>query len=252
MLICKRPLILLASPVLLSLVCIGCGDGWERTEQLQFDDPIQHIEVNTGSGEIFVVAEADRERIEVEAVIRGYSTRLRWELDGETLRLTHRCPPGAVVCTVDWYVWVPQQSAEYLNFDLESGSGDIAVEHTFGNIRAATGSGDLWLDDTVGFTVELEAGSGDMQLLGCEADSIATITGSGDVEATLRGDPRHVALQTGSGDVRLTVPGDGYQLDLDTGSGDVDVDGLTHDPDGDSRISISTGSGDVAVIGKAG
>jgi hypothetical protein len=236
-------------PALLALCVLGC-EGPTRIEQLTFEDPIERVEVDSGSGEIIVVAEADREHIDVEAVIRGNDTRIEWAIEDGTLQLTHDCPPRSwSSCTVDWYVWVPRVAPAGIDLDLESGSGDIMVDDLIGSVRAATGSGDVRLHDTVGLVFDAETGSGDVTLTRCEADDVESFTGSGDVEVSLVSRPRRVALETGSGDATLTVPDGAYRLDLDAGSGHIDVHGLSQDSDADSLIQISTGSGDIAVHG---
>jgi hypothetical protein len=216
-------------PALLALSLLGCNDP-TRIEELTFDEPIEQLDVHSGSGDIIVVAEADRDHVDLEAVIHGDETRIEWTIEDGTLHLDHDCPVRSwSSCSVDWYLWVPKDA--HIDLDLVSGSGDIRVL------------------DTRGFAFDLETGSGDVTVERCEADDVEAFTGSGDVEASLSSRPRRVALETGSGDVRSTVPGGAYRLDLDTGSGDIDVHGLSQDPDAESLIQISTGSGDILVNG---
>jgi hypothetical protein len=243
---------ILTSPILLLALVAGC-DGPTRTEQLEFSEAISHIDVDTGAGDIVVVAESGREQIDVEAVIYGDRTRLRWSVEDGTLHLDHSCAAGIGACSVDWYVWVPLAATDeldlYLDLDLESGTGDIAVDELRGNLRASTGSGNVAVRDVIGFALDLDTGSGDVSLARCEADDIEAHAGSGNVDVSLSAKPRRVALGTGSGDVHLSVPAGDYQLNLDTGSGDIDVHGVVSDSDADSRLSLETGSGNIVVHG---
>ncbi len=107
------------------------------------------------------------------------------------------------------------------------------------NIAAATGSGDLTIDN-VGATLKAQTGSGSVHASGIQG--AATLgSGSGDVELRQSG-PGDVRAETGSGSVHLHGVNGG--LKASTGSGDIDVEGQ---PTTDWKLSTGSGSIQMAL-----
>ncbi|RZU39596.1 DUF4097 family beta strand repeat-containing protein [Edaphobacter modestus] len=107
------------------------------------------------------------------------------------------------------------------------------------NITAATGSGDLNIDN-VGATLKAQTGSGSVHASGIQG--AATLgSGSGDVELRQSG-PGDVRAETGSGSVHLHGVNGG--LKASTGSGDIDVEGQ---PTTDWKLSTGSGSIQMAI-----
>jgi hypothetical protein len=105
------------------------------------------------------------------------------------------------------------------------------------NIAAATGSGDLTVDN-VGATLKAQTGSGSVHANGIHG--AATLgSGSGDVDLQQIG-PGDVRAETGSGSVHLRGVNGG--LKASTGSGDIEVEGQ---PATDWKLS--TGSGSISM-----
>lgn len=164
-------------------------------------------------------------------------------------------------CKVDLVVKVP----ESLALNVRSGSGDISVQGTKGEIDFRTGSGSAELNvETAKLIGRL--GSGAAKVSGSIGDADVK-SGSGDIELSgLRGDAR---VDTGSGDMRLAfsaVPEKG-RLEIRTGSGDATVslpattkvltsfksgsgkiyNELGDSPDAPFVISAKSGSGDLSI-----
>ena len=151
--------------------------------------------------------------------------------------------------SVDVEVDLPAGSA----VDVKTGSGDIEATGLLGDVRAATGSGDMTFDEVA--AADVKSGSGDISLRAASRDAnvktgsgditvgsaggrLDLVSGSGDIE--LRRSDAEVRGKTGSGDLRIGASsGD---LELMTGTGDV-VLSAVHG----GRIKARTGTGDVTV-----
>lgn len=137
--------------------------------------------------------------------------------------------------------------------DIKTGSGDVTASGLLGEVRAATGSGDLTFHE-VG-EADLKSGSGDITLQSTSGDADIK-TGSGDVtvgtaggrldlvsgsgDINLRRSDAPVRAKTGSGDLRIGAStGD---LDLMTGTGDVTLAGVHG-----GEVRAKTGTGDVSI-----
>ncbi len=128
------------------------------------------------------------------------------------------------------------------NLDLQTGSGDVKLSRVSGDIRLQTGSGDVRARDISG-AVRGGAGSGDIELEETGSGDVDLHTGSGNI--TARGIHGAFHAEAGSGD----ITGEGTQTgtwDIRTGSGNVHVR-LPSDAAFDANISTSSGSLDVGA-----
>jgi putative adhesin len=118
-----------------------------------------------------------------------------------------------------------------------SGSGDLIVEGTHGNVDAQTGSGDVKLANLTG-EIRLQTGSGNIRARQISG-AVKGGTGSGDIEVdeTSSGD---IDLHTGSGNITARGVQGGFHGE--TGSGDVTAEGTQS-----GTWDIRTGSGNVHV-----
>ncbi len=102
--------------------------------------------------------------------------------------------------------------------DLKSGSGDLSVETAGGDVRVRTGSGDVSVG-TADRRVDATSGSGDISLRQCLGEAKAR-TGSGDLSVgSSTGD---LELVTGTGDISLAAV-QGGDVHARTGTGDVAI-----------------------------
>jgi hypothetical protein len=151
--------------------------------------------------------------------------------------------------SVDVEVELPASST----VDAKTGAGDVTAAGLLGEVRAATGAGDLTFHE-VG-SARLKSGSGDITLQSASGDLDAR-TGSGDItvgtgggrldltsgsgDISLRRSDAAVKAKTGSGDVHIGAStGD---LELTTGTGDVSLDGVHG-----GEVRARTGTGDVTI-----
>ena len=135
--------------------------------------------------------------------------------------------------SVDYEITVPANSS----IRSHSGSGDLVVEGTHGNVDLQTGSGDVRLTNLTG-DVHLQTGSGDVRAHSI-AGAVYGSTGSGDVEIEETGQG-NVDVHTGSGN--LTARGIHGGFRGEAGSGDITAEGTQTGP-----WEIHTGSGTVHV-----
>lgn len=196
----------------------------------------ERLRIDTGSGDVTVIGER-RADVRVEARVHHNmfhgDGRATVALRDGTLRLDGDCSLwtflGARECGTSFTVRVPRGTAVAV---LGGGSSDVRLDALSGPLDVQLGSGDVDVDAYRGTAVRATTGSGDVEL------------------RTLR-PPRRLLARTGSGDVEIVVPDVPYSVGVDTGSGDEDVQ-VTDDPTADRSIEVRTGSGDVSVFGLGG
>ena len=114
-----------------------------------------------------------------------------------------------------------------------SGSADVRLDGTYGDVKVTTGSGDVWVD--AARDASIGTGSGDVRLGLVSAAAVKT--GSGDIAVEhCRDDAR---LETASGDVRMSELGGRGRVS--SASGDVELSSVEGD------IHLKTASGDLTV-----
>lgn len=118
---------------------------------------------------------------------------------------------------------------------VASGSGDVHLEHT-DDVEVRTGSGDLTID-TVSGSCATKSGSADV-VIGSVAGDANVVTGSGDV--MINSVSGTLNVKSGSGDVMVKSGGDG--VDALAGSGDLVLGRVDH-----GRVKAKTGSGDIEI-----
>jgi RNA polymerase sigma-70 factor (ECF subfamily) len=173
-------------------------DVWrtEVSKVMAIAPTVESLAVNTGSGDIEVLASSNR-NLEIQARVRAQLDEVEsrelsqlfedhvdvTEEDG-TLKVEnrHRNQNG---WSIDFVLYVPQR----LPLNANTGSGDVTVRTGQGEINTNTGSGDVII-----------------ALANERVHSLNTNTGSGDVEVEVLSIEGGLSSNTGSGDVRLVVP----------------------------------------------
>jgi len=105
---------------------------------------------------------------------------------------------------------------------LQTGSGNIRARQISGSVKGGTGSGDVEVDEISSGDIDLHTGSGNITARGVQGGFHGE-TGSGDVtaEGTQRGDWE---IHTGSGNVHVRLPANAaFDADISTSSGSIDV-----------------------------
>ena len=135
--------------------------------------------------------------------------------------------------SVDYEISVPAETTVHTH----SGSGDLIVEGTHGNLDAQTGSGDVKLEKLTG-ELQLHTGSGNIRARNVSG-AVRGGTGSGDVEIE-EASAGDIDVHTGSGNITARGVHGGFHGE--TGSGDVTAEGTQT-----ASWEIHTGSGNVHV-----
>ena len=279
--------IVTAAAILSLTTAAFAGDTFQRT--LSLSGPAD-VYVSTGSGNIRVTPGSDNEVHIVGHIHASWSAF--GDVNAHISRIVENPPivqTGNAIhigessdrslfnnISIDYEVSVPASAA----LNVHSGSGDVEIDHVGRFLAASSGSGNVRAHGIHG-PVDLQTGSGDIEL---QADGVGDIkaktgsgsiringlngalyakTGSGDIEAggKLQGEGN---LSSGSGSVRLHLTPDAhFDLEASTGSGDIRIHfpGAPQQSDssrhhltapingGGQALEIRTGSGDIEVDG---
>jgi len=105
---------------------------------------------------------------------------------------------------------------------LQTGSGNIRAREVSGTVRGGTGSGDVEIEEAGSGDVDLHTGSGNITARGVHG-GFRGETGSGDVTAEGT-QSKDWEVHTGSGNVHLRLPSNAaFDADISTSSGSIDV-----------------------------
>lgn len=135
--------------------------------------------------------------------------------------------------SVDYEITVPAETA----VRTHSGSGDLIIEGTRGNVDLQTGSGDVKLRSLTG-EIRLQTGSGNVRAHEVSGPMKGG-AGSGDIEIEETGSG-DIDLHTGSGNINVRGIQGGFHAEA--GSGDITAEGTQS-----GNWEIRTGSGNVHV-----
>jgi DUF4097 and DUF4098 domain-containing protein YvlB len=150
--------------------------------------------------------------------------------DGNSIRIDY---VNAREISVDYEITVPEDST----VRSHSGSGNLTIEGTRGNVDLQTGSGDVKLSRVTG-EIHLQTGSGDVKAHGVSGP-VRGGAGSGDIEVEETG-AGDIDLHTGSGNV--TVRGMRGALHAEAGSGNITAEGNQT-----GAWELHSGSGNVQI-----
>jgi hypothetical protein len=267
-----RAILIRAGIAIAAAVLVASGAAFASTPQGTFDKTFQvsgpvDLEVQTRSGDVIVHSgpagsvsihgkifvgdhwlfgnrHADVSEIEQHPPLRQEGNSIR--IDYESTR----------DISVDYEITVPAETT----VRTHSGSGDLTIEGTHGNLDLQTGSGDIKLSRVSG-ELHIQTGSGNLRAREISG-SVRGGAGSGDIEVEETGSG-DVDLRTGSGNITAhgihgafhaeagsgDITGEGTQTgtwEIRTGSGNVHVR-LPSDAAFDANISTSSGTLDVGA-----
>jgi DUF4097 and DUF4098 domain-containing protein YvlB len=267
-----RAILIRTGIAIVAAVLVASGAAFASTPQGTFDKTFQvsgpvDLEVQTRSGDVIVHSgpagsvsihgkifvgdhwlfgnrHADVSEIEQHPPLRQEGNSIR--IDYENTR----------DISVDYEITVPAETT----VRTHSGSGDLTIEGTHGNLDLQTGSGDIKLSRVSG-ELHIQTGSGNLRAREISG-SVRGGAGSGDIELEETGSG-DVDLRTGSGNITAhgihgafraeagsgDITGEGTQTgtwELRTGSGNVHVR-LPSDAAFDANISTSSGTLDVGA-----
>lgn len=165
------------------------------------------LQVATGSGDVDLRTAAGDVNLETgsgDITVSGVNgSSLRLGTGSGNITLTDGKAPNVHVETGSGDIEATSSSGDDLSFETGSGNVHVALITTFRSVRIETGSGDVTLKvpPTLGAEVDLDTGSGDIDLggLSLQVRRIA----HDHVTGTLGDGKGRVSVETGSGDVHL-------------------------------------------------
>lgn len=157
-------------------------------------------------------------------------------VDDENWVLDHECRIDIVVAV-----------SKELPLRLSSGSGDIHVVGTRGDLDVKLGSGELMIKADIK-SINALSGSGNVSILG-STEKATVKAGSGNVSLDLNevAKSAQLSVQVGSGDVEILLPDNSLVAsETATGGGYVRND-FKNNPDAALKINAKSGTGDILI-----
>ncbi len=232
--------------LLLPLLALACSPQARLVES--WDDALpaegfDTLEVEVGTGDLFIEGLEDLEEIQVEVRVMTHRTSCEHDedaLDGLRYRLEEQADGSAhlqveldaehIGYSADVTVYAPARLA----LQVDDSSGDLTVR-SFASLELEDGNGDTDIEQ-IAADARITDGTGDLRVIGVGGELILD-DGNGDLE--IRDVAGPVLLEDGGGDLRLeSVAAD---VEIEDGNGDLDVYGVIGD------LRIRDGSGDIAV-----
>ena len=251
----------------LALSLTGCmrmfskGNAKAEVNTYEFEDKIDSVVIETTSFDVRIKKAAGNKTV----VILREADLLRHDVECKdgVLRIAKRKTEGAVnAVNIPLEIEVQLPKDKYPHIDINTGSGDIAVDADFtfddavyvassgdvfsevdvtGTLRSETGSGDQHISNVYGRSVEASSSSGDVTVSAVYGTDVSVKTSSGKAElrdVVIKG---KLNVNTSSGDVILSRC-DAAAITVRTTSGDVTGELLSG-----KEFSASTGSGSVRI-----
>ncbi|MFC2125668.1 DUF4097 domain-containing protein [Bacteroidota bacterium] len=195
---------------------------------------VSEITLNTGSGDLTLEkGSGNSVNVTVTHTYDEDDYEAKMRMSGSKLIMEEKFHASSMRGSSHWVIQMPDN----IEFDFNTGSGDLEISDITIEMDGNSGSGDIDLTDVNG-EFDMNTGSGDYVISNLSGE-FKVNTGSGDIkleesEGEFRGN-------TGSGDIKLsTVSG---SCNMNTGSGDVRVEGLRIK----EASKFNSGSGDVSV-----
>lgn len=237
---------------ILLIGALGIGVAFQRsdsTESFATSDPITVVDIETGVGDLEVVATATGGASYRRTASRWAGASFDEVVQGGVLHIRADCPSLAILgCDVSYRIEVPAAAM----LTLKSGSGSIDVVGGFtGPVRVETGAGPVEVRGPSG-PVSIRAGAGPLTASGLGSATVQAATGSGPISLTLTGSPPEVVVaETGSGPVDVNLPPGRYRVVADSGTNTVDI-GVETDGQAKAVVTAKTGAGPITVRPVAG
>lgn len=231
--------------LIVTIILLGLSS-LASAESKEFDlAGISEVEVDNGSGDISITA-VHSGKATVTATKRqfGEHCKLTIEKKGRTLFVgVEKAGVFKDDCEVDFDITAPKTAM----LDLDSGSGDIKVKGTSGDLNFNIGSGDLDVDADVK-KLEGKTGSGDVSIKGLTAGGTLK-TGSGEINLVYDVAPAlgELDIKTGSGGAEIIFPKNAtIRTSFMAGSGEL-INELGDTPNSKFKISMKAGSGSLHI-----
>jgi DUF4097 and DUF4098 domain-containing protein YvlB len=210
----------------------------------------RQLRIETGSADVRIIGERRRDvRVDTE-IHRGmfrndFEPRVELRQGGRRLQLDSDCSLMAHVGVGGCGASFTVYVPRGTTLAVNAGSGDVHLLGAASDVTVVASSGDVHTEDVAG-ALRVEASSGDVHVAGNRGGTLVVRTGSGDVHVHAVRAPRRLRVDAGSGDVHAAVPDVVYGVRVDTGSGDRNVT-VRQDPAAERTLRVLTSSGDASV-----
>lgn len=275
----KRLVAILSLCVLLAALLPSCswqvGYLYENADQYtaggaELAEPVKNLNIDWFDGEVRILTDtADTVRV-TETADGEISDRmrLRYWLDGDTLRVRYAAPvavlksfaTGGKVLTVTLpagteldqltvsaasaTVTTDQLTAEKVKITSSSGDVDVNASGDLKALEISTSSGNFHVTLEHAETVDWDSASGDLTVNARGIGQLTADSASGKIIVDLSETLGGAEIDTASGDVALALPeGAAFTAIVDTASGDFDCDFPTTSPSGKKNVYEVNGGG---------
>lgn len=193
----------------LQLPIVGFGSNYSsyNAGNGSTDKEIRNLDIDWASGEVHIIASESAEQISFEESYDGNEdARLRWVVDGETLKIRFRARNSLISfgsLNKKLTVTIPTSLAQHLD-----------------KVKIGTASAKVNVSGLQAGILDVDTASGRLELDG-SYEELSVDTASGSV--TFAGSCRKINIDTASGRIRLT-PGNLWEdIDIDTASGNIEL-----------------------------
>lgn len=219
-------------------------DTTER-DQRTFDPQAQRLTVDIGSGDL-VLRSGDGDQVQVNRTAQyGWRAPDVEESSGpDGVEVRADCS-GFFLFGCD--VDYEITVPDGFTVELRASSGNVEVRDvTVEQLGAEVSSGDLDLSGVDG-ALRLQASSGDITADGLRSLDVEAEASSGEIRLGFAEAPDRVNVRASSGDVEIALPEGPYQVNADTSSGDDEID-VAQDPNARRIVDVQVSSGDVQIV----
>jgi DUF4097 and DUF4098 domain-containing protein YvlB len=206
---------------------------------------ISKVEIKNGSGDVNITA-ASSGKATVTATKKQFGEHCKLTIDKKGKTLFVEVEKTGVFkddCEIDFDITAPKTVV----LDLDSGSGDLKVNGTSGDLSFNVGSGSVDVDAEVK-KLEGKSGSGDVSIRGLTTGGNLK-TGSGKINLVYNVAPAlgELDIKTGSGRAEIVLPKTAkVRTSFTAGSGEL-TNEFGDTPESKFRISMKAGSGDLQI-----
>jgi hypothetical protein len=217
---------------LVALAAWGFGTRRERVVSFDVRGTLQGVVLDLGEADVEVVRGTNTGQVAVQRTERyafDRTARASRGIDAGVLHVRSRCPVTVLhTCSAEYRVVVPDN----VPVDVRTTSGTVRLSDYHGSARIATGSGDVDISSFCGFSLQVRAETGNVNV----GSSCA---------------PERLSLRSTRGGVHVIVPPGRYQVDAESASGGQRVRGIEQATDAPFSIQALSTSGDVLVEARA-
>lgn len=229
----------------LMILSLIAAPAFAQIETQEFEaSSVQAFEMDNTSGSI-VVRKTDGPKAKVVANKRKFENGCNLETKKTGSKVVVKVEqPFRKTCEVDFEIFLPVTA----NMELRSGSGDIDVAGTRGEIVYRVGSGNVKIDAEAK-KIDGRSGSGRLEAKGLLGD-VKLLTGSGNAKLVYAKAPvaGEIDIKSGSGDAEIILPKETKIISDSTIGAGKFYNELGDDKDAKFKVSFKAGAGNLKIL----